>query len=559
MTNDEHNRRRQRAASKARTASSFLLGLLLLISTLHLPASAVEIRTSDFLRPSDLGLLSTFGLRTSAFFRPSGFGLSTRAFNPPTSAPPSPSIAMRSGSITDRSIQWPKAAEWKRVLLLRDYNTRVVVTGTALLGLAAGVIGSFTLLRKRALMGDALSHAMLPGIALAFMLSVAFGGSGKSLPWLLTGAAISGLLGLAVILLLRNLTRLKEDTALGIVLSVFFGAGVALLGIVQRMGQGHAAGLESFIYGKTASMLASDAWLIAAAGALVAAVCALLFKEFKALCFDSEYAASLGWPVVLLDVVMMGLVVTVTVIGLQAVGLILVIALLIIPAAAARFWTERLEWMVLISAGLGGLSGAVGSAASALLPNLPSGAMIVLVAVSLFGASMLLGVRRGALVRWLLQRELGAKVRRQHLLRAMFELSEEDEARAAGNPAAARRRISRERLLNVRSWSAASLGGEIRRAARDGLLVEEQGGGLRFTDAGAGEAERLVRNHRLWELYLITHADIAPSHVDRDADAIEHVLGPELVQQLEALLAEQAAGTAVPASPHAIGRAGGTA
>ena len=170
-------------------------------------------------------------------------------------------------SLAETSVAWPNREQWVRVLLLKDYNTRVVVAGTALLGVAAGVIGSFTLLRKRALMGDALSHAMLPGIAMAFILSAAAGGRGKDLPVLLAGATVSGALGLGAILVLRKLTRLKEDTVLGIVLSVFFGAGVAVLGIVQRMGQGHAAGLESFIYGKTASMLSSDAALIAAAAA----------------------------------------------------------------------------------------------------------------------------------------------------------------------------------------------------------------------------------------------------------------------------------------------------
>lgn len=152
-------------------------------------------------------------------------------------------VGEMSGSIADRSMNWPSAAEWARVLLLKDYDTHIVVGGTALLGVAAGIIGSFTLLRKRALMGDALSHAMLPGIGLAFMLSVSEGGTGKALPVLLAGVTVSGLLGLGFILLIRKFTRLKEDTALGVVLHVFFGAGVAVLGVVQRMGQGHATRL----------------------------------------------------------------------------------------------------------------------------------------------------------------------------------------------------------------------------------------------------------------------------------------------------------------------------
>jgi manganese/zinc/iron transport system permease protein len=464
----------------------------------------------------------------------------------------------RGGGITDRSMTWPTAAQWWRVIRLEDYNTRVVVGGTTLLGIAAGVIGSFTLLRKRALMGDALSHAMLPGIALAFMLSVAAGGTGKNLSLLLLGATVSGLIGLSVILVVRNLTRLKEDAALGIVLSVFFGAGVALLGVVQRMGQGHSAGLESFIYGKTASMIASDAARIAMAAALVLLVCAVLFKEFKLLCFDADYASSQGWPILWLDVVMMGLVVIVTVIGLQAVGLILIIALLIIPPASARFWTERLGAMTLLAALMGATACALGAAASALFPNLPSGAMIVLVSAVWFILSLLLGVRRGIVIRWLRRRELSRKVRQQHLLRAAYELMEGDAVIPNLETALASRPIPIPALLGMRSWSPRGLRHELERAARVGHLVVDSGDRVFLTAEGYALAARVVRNHRLWELYLITHADIAPSHVDRDADAIEHVLGAGMVHTLELLLAEDRAQAVVPASPHVIGAVPGT-
>ena len=143
-------------------------------------------------------------------------------------------------SITDRRIRWPSWEEWQRVLLLEDYNTRIVVFGTAVLGCAAGMVGCFTLLRKRALMGDAISHATLPGIVLAFILANLVGWADKSLPLLLCGATVTGLIGVGVILILRNLTRLKEDAALGIVLSVFFGAGISLLGVVQQMQTGQS-------------------------------------------------------------------------------------------------------------------------------------------------------------------------------------------------------------------------------------------------------------------------------------------------------------------------------
>lgn len=456
-------------------------------------------------------------------------------------------------SITDTSVDWPTWNEWGRVLSLRDYNTRVVVLGVMMLGLAAGVVGTFMLLRKRALMSDALSHATLPGIGMAFIVATAMGGTGKSLPVLLVGALISSTIGVGCVLLIRQYTRIKEDAALGIVLSVFFGLGIAIMGIIQKMGTGHAAGLQSFIYGKTASMIASDARMIAWAAGGVAVASILLFKEFSLLCFDQAYGRSQGWPVAVLDMAMMSLVVAVTVIGLQAVGLILIVALLIIPAAAARFWTDDLVKLVLTSALIGAASGLLGAGASALVPRLPAGAIIVIIAGMIFAVSMVFGTARGVLVRVIAHARLSKTVAHQNLLRAMFEEGERspstgDRYREADETC----NVSIDHLLKQRSWSLQQLRRSVDNAKRQRLLEESTDGSLRLTDAGMLKARRLVRNHRLWELFLITHADIAPSHVDRDADLIEHVLDPAMVQDLEKLLAEDSPHLVMPSSPHAL-------
>lgn len=450
-------------------------------------------------------------------------------------------------SITDRSISIPEWKDWKRVFFLEDYNTRIVILGTTLLGMSAGMIGSFALLRKRALMGDALSHATLPGIALAFILATSFGMNGKTLPVLLSGAAISGLLGIASILMIRNLTRLKEDAALGIVLSVFFGAGVALLGIVQQMQTGHAAGLESFIYGKTASMVASDAWLIGSAGLTCMLISIFLYKELTLLCFDEGFAHSRGFPVVLLDIILMGLVVVVTIIGLQAVGLILMISLLVIPPAAARFWTEKIFYLSFVATILGALSGMVGSAMSAIFPNLPSGAMIVLVATSMFLVSMVFGIPRGILIRKLRRYQLNRKVDRQHLLRSIYEYLEAHNLLTDQT----NQLVPIKDLYQMRSWLPTDLHSIIHRASQQDLLQTVDGNQIRLTPLGLTEAARIVHEHRLWELYLITYADVASSKVDRDADAIEHVLEPEVISELETLLSQQSSTDILP-SPHTL-------
>lgn len=426
-----------------------------------------------------------------------------------------------------------------RLLLGTDYNTRVVLMGSAMLGLAAGLVGVYMLLRKRALFGDAISHATLPGIAGAFLVMQALGYHGKYLPGLLAGAALTGTLGMLAVLGIRDHTRLKEDAALGIVLSVFFGFGVTLLGIVQGMRTGSAAGLESFIYGKTASMLAADAWLLSGAAGLTTLLCVVFFKEFKLLCFDADFARVNGWPARGLDVLLMSLVVLIVTAGLQAVGLILVLALLMTPPAAARFWTDRLDVMLVLSATLGAVGCLIGAGASAVMARLPAGAAIVMAQAGLFAVSLLLGTRRGLLPRWWHQRRLRQNMTMEHLLRTVFEASEQGEET-----------VSIE-TLRLRLGGAGRSEDVLRRAQRSGWITRYSDR-ISLNAKGLIKARQQTRNHRLWELFLMHYAEMAASHVDRHADEIEHVLDPEMIERLTALLPEAAADT-LPPSPHPLG------
>lgn len=444
--------------------------------------------------------------------------------------------------------------EWSdiiNVLLLRDYNTRLVVVCTILLGCACGLMGGFLLLSKRSLMGDTLSHATLPGVGIAFMLSVALGMTGKSLPILLLGAALSGIVGCMAVLFIRNHSRIKDDAAMGIVLSVFFGAGVAVLGVAQSIPEGSAAGLESFIYGKTASMVKEDFRILIGATGAVLLLSVLFFKEFRLLCFDENFAAAQGWPVRWLDALLLALVTLVTVAGLQAVGLILIIAFLITPAAAARFWTERLDNMLILSAVIGALSGWLGASISAFFPRMPAGALIVLVAAVCFLFSMLFGSARGVLVRFIRHERLKRKVGRQHLLRALYEIIE---AAADDLQELSPRAVAFRQVRGRRTWTDARLKRYIRQAYQDGLIRKPEGESIQLTDVGFTEAAKVTRNHRLWEIYLIEYADVATSRVDRDADTVEHILGERMVATLEAKLMQlrEAGSPGVPASPHPI-------
>lgn len=437
---------------------------------------------------------------------------------------------------------------WLRLLTLVDYNSRVVILGTAMLGGAAGVVGSFTLLRKRALVGDAISHAMLPGLGLAFLLATLAGWDGRSLPILFVGATLSGLVGAATILGLRSTWRLSEDAAFGIVLSVFFGAGVALLGVIQSLEAGHAAGLEGFIYGKTASLSWADLMAIVAAAAVSLFACAIYYKELTLLCFDQAFAESQGYSRRWLDGLLMSLVVGITITGMQAVGLILVIALLIIPAAAARFWTHQLSRQILISAGIGMAGCFVGSMGSALLPKMPAGAVIILACSALFLVSLSFGTEQGLVWRAIRRTQWQRSMMRQHLLRAIYERAERRAADAAvtHQPEV---KVDLADLMVARSWSRRNLERSVESAQREGL-VTRVGGAVALSKSGWVQAKKLTHQHRLWELYLITHADVALQQVDRLADDIEHVLEPSVIHELECLL--QGTSGEVAESPHEL-------
>lgn len=280
--------------------------------------------------------------------------------------------------------------------LLDTAALRTPAVGAALLGLVAGAVGSFAVLRRQSLQGDMVSHAALPGVAVAFVLG------GRSPTELILGGAIAGALAMLTVGLVSGRTRVPFDAALGGALAVFFGLGLALMTYVRRhVPDAGQHPLERYLFGQAALLRDSDLWAIGGLGAAALLVLAVFWKELKLLSFDPDYAASLGLPVRLLDLVITTLTVTAVVIGLKAVGVVLMTALLIAPAAAARQWTNRLGRMVVLAGFFGAAAGAGGTVASHLLSYLPGGATvptgptIVLCATAVVLLSLLFGTARG--------------------------------------------------------------------------------------------------------------------------------------------------------------------
>ena len=390
------------------------------------------------------------------------------------------------------------------------YNTFVVLVGTSLLGAVSGLVGSFTVLRRRALIGDALSHAALPGLCVAFLVV-----QRRSLPALLFGALLSGVLGVFIVAALRKTTRVKEDAAIGIVLSVFYGAGIVLISVIQSS-FGNSSGLKDYVLGDTASMVRQDVYFIIGVCVLCAVMIVVLYKELKVVSFDPGFAEVQGWPVLWIDLGLMIMVALTVVVGLPAVGAIMMAALMIIPAAAARFWTNRLSVMLWLSGLFGLLTGSIGTFFTARFV-FPAGPSIVLVGSAIFILSLLLAPKRGVIAQSMRLREFRLRVIDQRLVAELLEDG------GTSDPTS---------LLKERSWSTEQFDKATERLMSSGLLTST-GQEVSLTDSGRTYAQKVVRAMSLWKLFLIEHPQLASSFTDLDADTIDETLPREVVSELE--------------------------
>ncbi len=292
--------------------------------------------------------------------------------------------------------------------LLNDYTFQVITVGTVLIGALSGVLGSFAILRRQSLLGDAISHAALPGIALIFLIT---GIKDSSL--FLLGAAISGLIGAVWIMSIEKNTKIKTDTALGIILSVFFGFGIMLLTFIQKMPNANQAGLETYLFGQAATLLLKDVVVMSVTSVIIFILVILFWKELKIMTFDIQYTATQGLNTKVLDIGLTTLIVITIVLGLQAVGVVLMSALIISPAAGARQWTNKLETMVLISAIFGGVSGFLGTLISSLSNNIATGPVIVLISVTITLISFVFAPERGFLAKYMIRKKQKAQLLQQ--------------------------------------------------------------------------------------------------------------------------------------------------
>ena len=362
--------------------------------------------------------------------------------------------------------------------LFTDYTLRTVALGAATLGIVSGALGSFAVLRRQSLLGDAMAHAALPGVVLTFMLTGL-----KSPAALMIGAALACVLGVLLVIAITRTTRIKEDSSLGIVLSVFFGLGLMLLSLLQRNPDARQAGLNKFLFGQAATLLTSDVIVMALFGGGALLLLLLYWKEFKLLAFDRDYGASLGLPVQRLEILVTSLLVVAIVIGLQAVGVVLMSAMVVAPAAAARQWTDKLSLMVVLSALFGAIAGVSGTAISGMASGLSTGPIIVLCVSLIVVISLLLAPNRGLVWSRLMRGRTRRRLQTDQVLTTLYRMA----AQHADlyHPHA-------DHALALFGVSDVSVRESLRALAERGLVAGAEGGRWSLTSAGADEARSLI-------------------------------------------------------------------
>ena len=408
------------------------------------------------------------------------------------------------------------------ILSMLDFLIPATGAGKALmaavlLGAGCGLLGCFVVLRRVALMGDAVSHAVLPGVVAGLIYS-----ADRNPGVIFFFAALAGLLGAGIVRLMMATTRLKSDAALGIVLATFFAAGI----MWQSRNQQDTVGVMNFLFGNVGSIDASDLRMMMLTTVLLLITVFLLKRPLLLVSFDEGFSKGLGYPVKVLNAIFYFLLTFAVVVALQAVGVVLVSAMLITPAAAAYLLTDRFNKMLWLSAVFGMLSGMVGALVSASYNDMPTGPVITLSATFVFAVAYFIAPRHGVLAKVVRVTSRKNRVKRENTLKAIYQILEGEGFihSEVSMIMLARKQRNTEDVVRRRCKSLVRHG--LAEYSPDNVSVH-------LTDAGWKRAMELVRNHRLWELYLTNEADYAEDHVHDDAEKIEHILGPSLIRQLE--------------------------
>lgn len=408
-----------------------------------------------------------------------------------------------------------------RFFTFQDRAVLLTVLACAMLGMNCGILGSYVVVRKIALIGDVLSHAILPGVALGFVWSMS-----KNPLHLFVGAVISGGLSVFLVHLLRKTTRIREDSILAIVLTAFYAVGICLLTWIQQLPTSNKAGLNTFLLGQASAIAMDDIMLLLVITVLTLSVVIFFYKSLLVISFDTLFAGAVRIPVSFLNFLFMLILAFSIVVSIQAVGVVLVAGLLVIPAATAYLLTQRFHIMLIVAGLLGVVSAYIGAYISYMAPRLPTGPFIIFVSGVLFTFAFMFNTRSGVLTQWFRLRRKRKRISCENDLKSIYKILERTSLDD----------MSFEGAILCQFWGVS--GHDFKKRIHPLIQLKwvtwhDLEKKLSLTPKGFKRAQEIVRNHRLWELYLTNAMGYPLDHVHEDAERIEHVLDEETILMLE--------------------------
>ncbi len=397
-----------------------------------------------------------------------------------------------------------------------DPTLQKALLGSLFISICAALVGVFTYYQKKSLVGDAVAHSVFPGICMAFIIS-----GTKNPIFLLLGAFIAGWLSIISFDFLLRDKRIKSDAALASVLSVFFGLGILLLNHIQNGGNANQIGLQHFLMGNVAAMSSQDVMTYGLISSFVSLVIILFFPVFKLISFNKDFAHSKGYKVKSIQFLFSSLIVICIAIGINAVGVILMAALLITPASSARWWSNKLERIAILAVLFSVISATIGAYISFSYARMPAGPWMVIILSVIALLSILFSYPKGVIYGMLRRRKAQEKMLVENVLKSFYHIEEREGEEL----------ISAVQLANTRSYDGAKLSLALRKLKKRSLVLVS-GQNYQLSKEGRAEAKRIIRLHRLWELYLGSKLNFKKDHVHNDAEAIEHIITPEIEKQL---------------------------
>lgn len=395
-------------------------------------------------------------------------------------------------------------------------STWYILVSALFLSMSSSILGSILFHRRQALIGDVIAHSVLPGVCIAFLFF-----QQKQLLWFLIGGSTTAFAATYFVQYLHRKKVLSEDILLASTLSVFFGIGILLLSYIQQLPWGNQSGIDRFIFGQASTLSFLDAQVIAAISMAVLILFIVGLRAIKIWVFDGQFAGTLSFPFKIIEALFVLFLCVLVMAGLQSVGIVLMSAMFVLPPSIAHFWKRSFLAGIWVAGIVSFVASAIGISLSLFLPHIPTGPSIVVSLFFLLIISLLFGKYNSLYSKLKGKQKYLNKVDEEHLLKSIYKLMESKGVEC----------IDIHDLHKYTKTPFSKIEKTCRKLEKR-KLIKYSNNQITFTPSGKAASKRIVRLHRLWELYLSEYLHLPEDHLHESAEDIEHYITPEIEAHL---------------------------